>query len=45
VQWGMLNGGVVAENWQLLTRSVVSLVWSQVYHTECPTHLFAAHLP
>jgi len=33
-----------AGNWQLLTRSVVNLVWSHVYHTEQPPYLFASHL-
>ena len=31
-----LNAGVVAESWRLSMRSVVKLVWSQVYHTERP---------
>jgi len=31
-----LNPGAVAENWRLLTRSVVNLVRLQVYHTERP---------
>jgi len=42
---GRLNGGVVAENWRLLTWSVVNLVRSQVYHTERPPYLSAAYLP
>ena len=44
-RWGRLNAGVVAENLWLSTRSVVSLVRSQVYHTERPPYLFAACLP
>jgi len=39
-RWGRLNA-----NWQLSTWSVVSLVRSQVYHTEPPPYLFAARSP
>jgi len=42
---GRLNAGVVAENGQLSTRSIVNLFWSHVYHTEHPPYLFAARLP
>ena len=35
-RWGRLNVGKAAENWQLSTRSVVSLARSQVYHSERP---------
>jgi len=41
-RWGRLNAGAVAANWQLLTRSIVSLARLQVYHTEHPLYLFAA---
>jgi len=37
-RWGRLNAGAVAENWRLLTRSVVNLARSQVCHTQ-PTDL------
>jgi len=37
-----LSASAVVENWQLSTRSVVSLVQSQVYHTEHPPYLFVA---
>ena len=35
-----LNAGVVAANWRISTRSIVILVWSQVYRTERPPYLF-----
>ena len=44
-KWGRLNGGAVVENWRLLTRSIVNLARLQVYHTEHPPYLFAAHSP
>jgi len=33
-RWGRINAGAVAENWRLLTRSIVSLARLQVYYTE-----------
>jgi len=44
-RWARLNVGAVAGNWRLSKQSVVSLVRSQVYHTEHTPYLFAAHLP
>ena len=41
-RWGRLNAGAVTAYWRLSTRSVVNLVWSQVYHTERPPYLSAA---
>ena len=38
----MLNAGAVAENWQLWTQNVVTLVRSKVYHIERPPYLFAS---
>jgi len=43
MQVGRLNAAEVAENWRLSTRSIVSLARSQVYHTEHPPYVFAAH--
>ena len=44
-RWDRLNAGVVAQNWWLLSRSIVNLARLQVYHTERPRHLFAARSP
>jgi len=41
---GRLNASAVTENWRLSTQNTVNLVWSQVDHTEHPSHLFAARL-
>ena len=38
-RWGRLKKGAIAENWRLSTRSVVSVVRSQVYQTELPRYL------
>jgi len=44
-RWGRLNTGAVAENWRLSMRSIINLAWSQVYHTERPSYVFAARSP
>jgi len=44
-RWGRLHAGAVAANWRLSTRRVVNLARSQVYHTERPPDVFAAHSP
>jgi len=44
-RWGRLNAGAVTASLQLLMRSIVNLIQSQVYHTECPPYLIAACSP
>jgi len=42
--WGRLNAGAVAAYWRLSMQGIANLARSQVYHTERPRYVFAAHL-
>ena len=44
-RWDRLNADEVAQNWWLLSRSIVNLARLQVYHIERPPYLSAARLP